>query len=448
MLAAILLAAHLMNAASVIMSPPPVATTPQVVQEDATNNEMNVFIPSGVVNPFADGLFQYGPVTFHPHPSYSFLYGSGVQSSVNNQQNTIVQEFSPGVTVDLGRHWSVDYTPTFNFYSSKAFHDGVDHSASLTGATQYENWNFGLSQDFSLTSDPITETGTQTDQQSYSTALSGGYAFNDKWLANFAVDQNLLLVSQLQNSYNWATTEGVSYQFWPRLNVGVTLGGGYTKVTSNSNVTSNSVSGGSNPDSVNEQLQLTASWRATDKISFQVSAGGEDVQYVSHGTNSYSDSLEPIFSAAIQYQPFKVTQISLSASRTVSASDYFIAAQSSEVTTIGLTLNQRILTKYNLVLGVAYGKTDYTTTFSGTIPATPGTPASPGNPGTSGTPERHFSVGTFRSDDEYSFNASFGRDFLKHGKWAVTYQYSDNESSQQGFSQRSNQIGVQVSFNY
>jgi hypothetical protein len=148
-----------------------------------------------------------------------------------------------------------------------------------------------------------------------------------------------------------------------------------------------------------------------------------DQQFLAAG---YNDSLSPIFSAAIQYQPFKVTQISLSAGRSVGSSDYFIAAQTTESTTINLSLNQRILKKYNLTLGFGYSQIEYTSTL--TI--------------------LNYSFGNARTDNDYTFNASFGRSFLTHGTWAITYQYGDNESSVAGFSQRSNQIGLQVGFSY
>ena len=402
---------------SVLISPPPVVTTPPVVQEDAVNNEMAVFIPSGVVNPDSAGLFQYGPVTLHPHVSNSLIYGNGIQSSIGNEQDTLVDILSPGVTADLGRHWTADYTPTLNFYSSRQFHNHVDQSASLMGATHYEDWSISLSQNFNSTSDPMTETGAQTSQQSYVTALSAAYAFNDKWAANASVDQNISLVSGFQDSYSWTTLEGVSYEFSPRLNAGISAGGGYTKVGGDASEAD------SNPDSVNEEIQFNANWRATDKISLQGSVGLNDQQFLAAGFN---DSLSPVFSAAIQYQPFSVTQISLGASRSVGSSDYFIEAQTTESTTINLNLNQRILKKYNLTLGAAYSQVQYTSTL--TI--------------------LNYSLGNARTDNDYSFNASFGRSFLTHGTWAITYQYSDNESSVAGLSQRSNQIGLQVGFSY
>jgi hypothetical protein len=397
---------------------PAVATAPLVVQEDATNDAMNVFIPAGVVNPDAAGLFQYGPVNLHPHVNYSFQDATGVESSPGNSQYTTLQALSPGLTADLGRHWTADYTPTLNFYSGGNFHQSVDHSASLNGATHYEDWTLSLSQSFSSLSDPDTETAAQTSQQTYLSSLSAAYAFNDKWVANFGLAQNINLVSGLQNSYDWSTSEGANYQFSPRLYAGFSVGDGYTLVSPNGN--SNNTN---NPDVVNESFQFTAGWRATEKISLQGSVGLNDQQFLAAG---YNDSLSPIFGASIQYQPFQVTQIALSANRSTGTSDYYIEAQSTDVTSLSLSVSQRILVHYTLILGASYARTEYTTTLA----------TSAG------------SLGNARTDNQYSFNASFGRSFLKRGNWAVTYAYNDNQSSTQGYAQRSNQIGFQVGFSY
>ncbi len=397
---------------------PPVATAPQVVQDEAADNPMNVFIPVGFVDPDAAGLFQRGPVTLHPHLSYSFQDASGVQSAPGQAHDVINQSVSPGMAANLGRHWTVDYTPTLNFYSGGNLKQSLDQSVSLNGATRYEDWSLGLSQTFSTSSDPTTQTAAQTSQQSYGTGLSAAYAFNDKWVATFGLDQNINLVSGLQNSYAWSAQSGVSYEFSPRLNAGFSLAGGYTTVSDNGSTNTQT-----NPDSVNESFQVNGGWRATDKISLQGYVGFEDQQFLAAG---YQDALSPIFGASIQYQPFLVTQITLSASRSSSASDYFIQAQTSEITSVNLSLTQRILVKYHLTLGLGYGLTQYTTTLS----------------------TKNFSLGNARTDNEYSFSAGFGRNFLKHGNWLVTYAYNENQSTLGGFGQRSNQIGFQVGFNY
>jgi hypothetical protein len=414
LLAAGLLAVQRVAGAPVIMGPPPVDATPPAAQEAAAGNPMNVFLPSGWGNASLSEPFQYGPVTAHPHASYSVSYGNGIEAGNNGAQDTVIQQLSPGLTVDLGRQWALDYTPTIIFYSSKQLQDGVNHAASLTGGLSYEDWQFSLVQGFSSSDSPTTETAAQTSQQAYTTALGANYAFSDKMSADFGVNQNFDLVKNFQDSYGWSTMEWLNYVFAPRLNAGLGAGAGYTIVEDTSGA------GMSNPDTVNEQLQARVNWRATDKISFQVSGGLEEEQFLAAG---YSDSLNPIFSAAIQYQPFEVTQISLSAGRTVGTSDYYIIAQSTETTSVSLNLNQRVLVKYHLNLGVSYTQTDYSMALAGY-------------------------GGGSRTDDAYSFNASFGRSFLKRGNWAVTYQYLDNTSNTGGYGQRSNQIGFQIGYSY
>jgi hypothetical protein len=418
LLAAGLLAGHRLVASSVLMEPPPVSTTTLSEQDDAANNVMNVFLPSAWnLGGGSAALLQYGPIILHPHVSYSLTYGSGLNSGSNGGQDTYIQQLSPGITVNLGQHWAFDYTAGIIFYSDKQFRNAFNHSASLNWNAAYEDWIFGLVQSFTSNDTPLTETAAQTSQQQYLTTLTTGYTFNSKMSAEFEVSQDLNYVTGLQNSYNWSTMEWLNYEFWPRLKAGIGAGAGYTKVSDNSG------SGFSNPDFVNEQLQGRLNWRATDKLSIQTSAGFEEQQFMAAG---YGDSLNPIFSASIQYQPFQWTQIYISAARTVSSSDYYISAQSSEITTVSLNLNQRLFVKYNLNLGIAYDTTDYTSTLS-----------APG-----------ISTNTKRSDNGYVFSASIGRNFLNHGNWAINYQYSDNHSSIAGYSQQSNQIGFQVGFSY
>ena len=62
--------------------------------------------------------------------------------------------------------------------------------------------------------------------------------------------------------------------------------------------------------------------------------------------------ITPIFSGTIQYQPFKQTQLTLSASRSVSPSYY--QSQYTETTSVSAGLSQRLLHQFNLALGGGY----------------------------------------------------------------------------------------------
>jgi hypothetical protein len=404
------------TAQSVISSQAPV--TPLTTEwQQSQPDEMNVFLPSGQApeNPLPE-MFQYGSVQLRPHVDYRFLYGSGVQSSPSNQQATVIQEISPGILINLGSHWTLNYTPTIRLYSNSQFQNGVDQAVSLVGATRYEDWTLGFSHSSSFTTAPTVQTGADTEQETHVTALTASCVLNSKMSADFALDQNITLVSGIQDSYDWSTMDWLNYEFWARLNAGLGAGGGYVLITGNSQTPG---SGNQDMDQTYEQLQARVNWRATDKISFQISGGLEDRQFMTAGS---SDSLSPVFGATIQYAPFKPTQISLSASRTMSSSDYYLAAQETEVTTVSVNLNQQLPKKFHLGLGVGYSQSDYDTSTGTT--------------------------GANRTDDDVSFNISLSHPFFKRGTWSVFYQYNNNSSTQAGFGFESNQVGFEIGYAY
>jgi len=133
--------------------------------------------------------------------------------------------------VDLGPHWALDYTPTFQFYSSDKFKDNMNQAVALTGGVDYEAWKIGLSHNTQITSEPMVQTGAQTDTASHATTLNASRALNSKVSADFSLNQTIMLVTGFQDSYDWNTMDWVNYEFNPRLNAG--LGAGPGKLTGN-----------------------------------------------------------------------------------------------------------------------------------------------------------------------------------------------------------------------
>jgi hypothetical protein len=412
LLAGPLTASRVLGGTGILANPAPApAVVPPAMQDDVVNNPMNVFKPTGVDNGNSQDPFQYGPVTLRPHLDYNFSYGNGIQASPTNQQDTAIQQISPGLLANLGKHWSVDYTPTIRLYSNSQFKDGVDHSLSLVGGTHYEDWSFGLSQDFLYTTAPTAVTGTQTEQQNFDTSLTVSRILNDRFSLDLGLNQTLSFAEGLQNSREWSTMDWVNYAFTQRLNVGVGAGVGYV----NEDI---------GPDETYEQIQGRVNWRATDKLSFQLSGGGQDRQYAA---SSQPNSLTPIFSGAIQYLPFEDTQISVSASRSVSPS--VIPGSDSTTTSFGLALTQRLFKDFSLNLGAGYGISKYTEI----VAPFPGLPL-------------YFLQN--RTDDNYSFNVRLSHPMWQRGTWAIFYQYNDNQSSEPGFGYKSNQFGFELTYRY
>jgi hypothetical protein len=389
---------------AIMPQPQSSATTEPVWQQNETN-QFEVFAPEGTA-PIAglDQPFQWRPVTARPHLLYRSFYATGLPLSPGNQQNTMIQEFSPGVLFDIGNHWTLDYTPTLRFYSNRSFKNEFDNSITLTGGTAYEDWTFGFSQSFVSSDSPEVQTGVQTSQEIYATALTASYAFNGKMSLDMGLYQNLQFTEDFQNSRDWSTLEWLNYQFWPRFNAGIGAGAGY-------------VNEDFGPDQTYEQAAGRINWRATDKISFQVNAGLEDRQFLSSGTGAL---LSPTFSAAIQYQPFEVTKISLNASRAVTPS--YFQGQVTENTSVNCDLNQRLLEKFYLDLNAGYNITEYVASKS--------------------------AVSANSDDDYYTFSARLSHPFLKRGTLAVFYQYNGNSSTEPGFTYSGSQVGIEVGYKY
>lgn len=298
------------------------------------------------------GLVQLGPVAVRPHLAYDVSYGNNLEYTPGQQINTVINQVSPGILLTLGDHWSLDYTPTMLFYSSRKFQDAVNQNVNFNGGTTYEDWSFGLQQGYSSTSEPLIETGSQIDQETFSTALVASHPLNSKVSLDFNLNQNFRYISEplvlqnLSDSREWSTMEWLNYQFVPRFTVGVGVGFTYDNLSVG-------------PDMTSEQYQGRIVWRASDKLNFLVTGGLEDRQFLSTGA---PDLLSPLFSLSAQYQLFEATSFSLTASRSVFPA-YFEYALA-EATMINGGVHQRLLEKLYLDVNGGYSTTTYHATSS------------------------------------------------------------------------------------
>jgi hypothetical protein len=390
------------KAQQVVAPPPLVSVTPPAMAGNP--GEMQVFSPENPLTAFLDEVqpLQWGPVSLRPHVFYQFTYGTDIQSSTNQHNDTVIQSLAPGVLFVLSPRWTLDYTPTFTFYSDKNFRDSVGQSVTLTGGAAYNEWVFGLSQNFTYSSAPEVQTGTQTSQSTYTTSLTASCPLNSKMSVDLGFDQDFNFPTDFQRSLEWSTMDWLNYEFWPRLVVGFGAGGGYIDST---------------PNSLFEQLQGRVNWRATDKISFSINGGAEITQFTEGGA---APLVNPVFGASIQYQPFEHTQISLNGSETVNTS--YFENQVNVVTSVGAGLSQRLLEKFYLNVSGSYNWNNYDSAASG-VAANP-------------------------SQDYYSVNVSLGTTIFKRVSASIFYNYSDNTTSQDGLAFSSHQIGFNVGYQY
>ena len=391
--------------------PPPVYS-PEAPPAPPLAGTRQLYVPSAVPLPALPPLLHSGPLALQTHLSYSLSYGNGLQATPGQQSKSVINEIDPGILFQWGNHWTLDYTPSLRYYSSSAFQNTFDNSVTLTGGTTYEDWTFGLSQSYASYSDPIIETGSQLDQQTYSTGLSAVRQIGSQTSLQLGASQNFRFLDQtvpgeqLTDTKSWSTMDWLNYQFWPRFGAAVGTGFGYDNVGVGSDMTS-------------EQLQGRITWLVVKKLSFVLSGGGSDRQFLGSGA---PDLLSPIFSLSVQYSPYDGTTFSISAYRAVSPS--FYQDQVTESTSISAGLHQRLLGKLYLDLNGGYSTTAY---HSSTL-----APAAA-------------NIGNY---DSTFFSAQLGAPVLKRGYAAVFYSVNYNSSGAAIYNYTTTMVGLQLSYRY
>jgi hypothetical protein len=335
---------------------------------------------------------------------YRLLYGDGIQRRAGQPQTTTVQHLSPGILFGLGGSWTLDYTPTWTFYSNRAFNDTVDHVVRLGGGTEYQDWVFGFSQSFVSASPPLVETGGQTKQITYGTGLSARRSLGSRTALELSFSQNIRFADRYPDTRQWSNQDWLHYEFSPQLDTAVGLGLGYVDVSPG-------------PDMSYVRPQAQVAWRATDKVSFSLQGGVETRRIHASGAGSMNN---PILSASLHYQPVETTTLSLGAHRGVSTS--YFSNQVTKNSGWNASLQQRLLGEFFFSAGYGHHKVTYISTTSG------------------------FPAG--RGDTYDSANFRLSTTFLRHGSIAVLYQIGRNSSNTAGYGFSSHQIGLDVGYRF
>ena len=122
-------------------------------------------------------FFQYGNVSFHPHFSSLWSHSTGLPAGDGKNVDSSTSTYSAGVRVDAGQHWTLDYTPTWTFFSTGSLKDTVDHAVRLSGAGAVQDWQVQVGENYGSSSSILFETGRQTKQTNSSTQLQAGTHF-------------------------------------------------------------------------------------------------------------------------------------------------------------------------------------------------------------------------------------------------------------------------------
>jgi len=353
----------------------------------------------------ATAPFQWGSVSLRPHALYRLTNADGIQSAPGIPTETTINTFSPGLLLEIGRRWTVDYTPTWTNYSHSGFDDAFEHELTVLGNALFTDGSIHFSQEYDLTDSPRIETGFQTKQETSVTSLDVNYELSRKTRIEVGLNQDLRWVESAPNSFDWSIQGLYHYIVSERLDIAGGFGMGYTAVDPGT-------------DMFYTRPQVRVGWKPTGKLSFDAHYGRETREFDKDGA---VDLNIPNYGVAAFYQPFEYTTLSLGASRSVSAS--YFSDQVTDNETLSLGLSQRLFRRLNFNASANQTDTQY-------LP--------------SGAPV----ISVIREDTSYRYNLRLSTSFLRRGTIGVVYQYTRNSTNAEGFGFSNNEIGLEISYAY
>jgi hypothetical protein len=366
----------------------------------------------------AGALWQSGEVAIHAQVNETVTYGNGLEFTPGSQASTLVSQFSPGVVLQAGGHWLLNFTPTIVAYSSDKFHDTVNEMENLTGSTTYEDWRFGLSQSYTKISQPLVETGEQTSSELVDVLLNASRSLSSDFSMSMSADMNYRTTEGFNNVEGWTGAATLSYSPVTQLSFNLNLSGGYDFISDSSDLIFESVQGG-----------LT--FRPRNRLKLTLSAGGEELQFVHpHAPSLFS----PVFSAAISYQATASTLLTLNAGETVSPS--FYANEVVTETSLAVMIQQQLSRKFALSLAGNYTTVPFTSVEPGAPP-----PYFLGAPTTT-------TLVTVRDDTTESLTARLSYIITHRLSSSIFYTLSQNASGNANFNYTSLQEGITLSYYY
>jgi hypothetical protein len=372
----------------------------------------NAYTPTG------PPLAGWGAIEVYPHLLYKFSYGNGIEARPGLNSTTVVNSIAPGLFLKLGDHWSIDYTPSLDFYSNPIFRDTTDQSVVLNGVTTNGDWALKLSQSYLDTTQPLVETGTQIEQQAYLTALNAAWQMNGDLSLQLGLNQNFRLGTGLIGLHEWTTSDWLSYQFQPQLSAALGVTGGYDELSAGS-------------DMPFEQGLGRVIFQPGAKLYLVAIGGYEDRQFIRPAAPPLVGA---IFQAYALYQVLEGTSFDVAGYRTVTPSLY--ENEVNTITTITADFRQKIIGRMFFKISSGYTSEPFTSIEAGPLPK-----YYFGVPATKSLVVTRTDTRTFA---EFSLTTTL-RDRLTA---SVFYRVNANDSSQANFNYSGSQAGFELNYQY
>lgn len=375
-----------------------------------------------------------GPVTILPHVSYRLMHSDGLLITPGHPLTTYVQDFSPGVLLEAGRQWYLDYTPTWTFYSNRKLRNTVGHSARLYGGVLLGDWRAHFAQGYDSSSGVLIETAEQTRQQTVSTEAGVSRSFGEKFGFEVNGRQELEFIERTNDVFNWSGSAWGHYAVSQHFDVGLGGSAGYIQIYHTPNIVTTSPG-----------AQLT--WHPGDKLTVRAQAGLQTARFISGGRSSLHTVS---YDATITYAPGTGTTLLATAHRTITPS--FFTNNVTENQTWSIALQQRMLQHFQLSIGYDERYAHYILTTRQFISDASMEEIKDDAGNVIGLIKRTTLTPVIiflsRDDAIRTANLRFSTTWLKRGTAALIYRMTRNHSTAPGYSYVSHQFGCEIGWRY
>ncbi|HND60295.1 MAG TPA: hypothetical protein PLB90_02370 [Opitutaceae bacterium] len=424
----------LLAATAVVLRAQPVVNTeqdkPQVPQ--AVKEKDSFSLPSPP--PQAGNPFKWGDFEVRPFVTDRFVYSDGILSGTGHPTNTYINSLSTGFQLNAGKHWLVEYSPTWMVYTNRQFNNSVDHRLHAGGGLEIGNWFFKVDEQYTSTNSPRIETASQVKQDVTTTVLSLSHRLGQYLTIEITGAQTLQFIEKSPDYYDWSTQDWLSYRIAARLDLSVGYRLGYTDFDPGAFM-------------ISSQRMARLRWRPTDKITFAATGGREHRKVHKQGIAA-EDS--PTFDLSMDYQPFDHTKVSLSGNKSVRPSFFENGVTKSK--SWNVELEQRLLGKLTLTAGYGQEWSHFLGSHRIFIPSVSYEDILDDDGNVIGTLTiTNYNPATAidrRNDAIDTFHARLSLPVLRRGTLAVIYQRLHDESTKAGYSFTSNQVGCEFSYKF
>lgn len=367
---------------------------------------------------------QYGPVDVHMGLSGGGLFDDNIYTTESDEESDFILSLSPTIALSMGDYrqrqgnlLSVDYTPSFVFYTDNSDLNAVNHRVNAAGQWKREPWQLNLSQGYLDLFDSSSDIGGLTRRQIFNTMFSGQYEISPKTALEANFRQNLNNYDSETGSTSndqindWTVESFVNYQATPKFKASVGLAAGW--VDSSESV-----------DTCFQQLLTRVMYKWSEKLDFTASVGAQLQEFEEFQNMTQDNKLNGIFALGTTYRPVEKTVLGLGAYRRDNTSASSVN-ENYTVTGVDLSIRQFLTPTLSAGLSGGYSYSDYYSTAKG--------------------------FNSDRADDYWRVQVSLDWKVMEKLTVGVFYQHRQDDSSGASaslYSYENNQAGFTCSYRF